>query len=391
MASSPTALARSTTGPMASTSASTSAWVLVWPSENRSDERASSSLAPMASSTCEGWGTPAEQADPVEHSMPRASSSISSESPSQPGNVRWALPGSLLVDVAVVLGVGHDLLHPADQVVAELGHPGGVVGLVLHGQLDRGREAGDGRGVDGAGADVALLAAAVHQRGHLDLAAYDERADAVRAADLVPGQGQGVDAGARRSRRGRSPTAWTASVCTGMPCAPASSTTSATGCEGADLVVGPHHRDQGDGLRVALDRLAQRVEVEAARPVDRQQLDGRALLLAEPEQRVEHGVVLDGAGQDPHPSLVGVAPRPVEALERQVVGLGAAGGEDDLARAGSSAPGRSSPGTPPRPGGRAARRRAATRGCRSPRAARSSPRRPPGASASWRHGRGTRS
>ena len=48
---------------------------------------------PIASSTCEGWGTPAEQAEPVEHSMPRASSSISSESPSQPGKPRWALPG----------------------------------------------------------------------------------------------------------------------------------------------------------------------------------------------------------------------------------------------------------------------------------------------------------
>ena len=34
----------------------------------------------------EGCGTPAEQAEPVEHSMPRASRSMRRESPSQPGN-----------------------------------------------------------------------------------------------------------------------------------------------------------------------------------------------------------------------------------------------------------------------------------------------------------------
>ena len=64
---------------------------------------------------------------------------------------------------------------------------------------------------------------------------------------------------------GTEPTACTASVCTGMPCSAAISTTSSTGCEGADLVVGPHHRDQGDRAGIALDGLAQRVDVEAAR------------------------------------------------------------------------------------------------------------------------------
>jgi len=35
----------------------------------------------MAISTCEGCATPADQAEPVEHSIPRESSSIHSESP----------------------------------------------------------------------------------------------------------------------------------------------------------------------------------------------------------------------------------------------------------------------------------------------------------------------
>ncbi len=48
----------------------------------------------MASSTWDGCATPAEQAEPVEHSTPLASSSMSSASPSQPGKEKWALPGS---------------------------------------------------------------------------------------------------------------------------------------------------------------------------------------------------------------------------------------------------------------------------------------------------------
>ena len=105
--------------------------------------------------------------------MPRASSSISSESPSQSGKPRWALPGSRWAPVAVQVGVGHDLGHPADQVVAQGGHPLGVLGLGLDRVLDRGREPGDRGHVEGAAADVALLAAAVQQRGDRELAAYE--------------------------------------------------------------------------------------------------------------------------------------------------------------------------------------------------------------------------
>ena len=74
--------------------ASTSAAVEVWPSENRSEPRAARLVRAHREQHVEGWATPAVQAEPVEHSMPCASSSISSESPSQPGNDRCALPGS---------------------------------------------------------------------------------------------------------------------------------------------------------------------------------------------------------------------------------------------------------------------------------------------------------
>ncbi len=82
---------------------------------------------------------------------------------------------------SVQVGVGHHLDHPAHQVVAQGGDPRGVVGLLLHGHLDGGGETRDRRGVDRPGPDVALLAAAVHQRHQVELTAHDERADAERA------------------------------------------------------------------------------------------------------------------------------------------------------------------------------------------------------------------
>src|SRR5690606_11095015 len=80
----PAARPRATASGKASTSLATSSGVLVHPTEKRSTPRASASGTPIASRTCEGWGTPAWYSDPVEHATPAASSSYSSESPSQP-------------------------------------------------------------------------------------------------------------------------------------------------------------------------------------------------------------------------------------------------------------------------------------------------------------------
>ena len=158
----------------------------------------------------------------------------------------------------------------------------------------------------------------------------------------------------------------------------------------ADLVVGPHHRDQRHRVGVALDRRPQRVDVEPAALVDGQQLDLGALVLGEPVERVEHRVVLDRGREDPGAPRVGVAPGPVDALEGEVVGLGAAGGEDHLAGPAARAPARPSPATPRPPAARAARWRAASWRCRRRRGGSSSPRRPPAASAWWPRGRGRR-
>ena len=91
----------------------------------------------------------------------------------------------------------------------------------------------------------------------------------------------------------------------------------------ADLVVGEHDRDQ-DGLVV--HRPLQVVEVDQAVGLHRQIGDAIAVFL-EALAGIEHRLVLGDLGDDV------VAALPVhlgDALDREVVALGRAGGEDDL-------------------------------------------------------------
>ena len=141
-----------------------------------------------------------------------------------------------------------------DEVVAQRGDPRGVLGLVLDGELDgraRSRRSPGCRwcrsGCRAPGRRRAAAASTSSSRrttsaptpyGPPTLCAVSVSASTPLAAKST----------------GTWPTACTASVCTGMPCACASSTTSATGWTRADLVVGPHHRDQRDAVRVALER-----------------------------------------------------------------------------------------------------------------------------------------
>jgi hypothetical protein len=113
----------------------------------------------------------------------------------------------------------------------------------LTASLDRGGEAGDRRGVDRAAADVALLAAAVQQRGELELAAYDEGADAEGAADLVAGHGHRVDAAAAKST-GTEPEGLHGVGVHRDAVLGREGDDLVDRLHGADLVVGPHDRDQ---------------------------------------------------------------------------------------------------------------------------------------------------
>ncbi len=328
--------ARSTTGPIASTRASTSAAVEVWP--EREAQRVAGLLvgAPHGQQHVRGLrdaggaggaGRALDAASVEQHQQRVAVAAREA----QVGVAGQALGARAIELGTVEVGLGHGLDDPADQVVAQRRHPGGVLGLLLHRELDRGGQARDRRGVQGAAADVALLAAAVHEGAHLDLAAHDQGADAVGAADLVPGEGQRVDAArgevdrdrARRPARRRC-----ARGCRGRA---AISTTSSIGWSVPTSLLA-HITDTSatvDGSR-SID-VAQRVDVEPATVVDGQQLDLGDVALGQPHQRVEDGVVLDGGAQDAGPARVAGPARPEDALEREVVGLGAARGEHDVA------------------------------------------------------------
>ena len=98
----------------------------------------------------------------------------------------------------------------------------------------------------------------------------------------------------------------------------------------ADLVVGPHQRDESGLGGVLLELRAQVGGRDDAVGVDREQDELGAGLLGQPLRGVEDGVMFDRRGDDPATAGVGVPLCPVDPLDRQVVGLGAAAGEDDL-------------------------------------------------------------
>ena len=166
---------------------------------------------------------------------------------------------------------------------------------LVGGETERGGEADGAGDVLGAGAAVALLRAADDLRGERRAASHVQRADALRAVDLVRGDreqvdaeridveveragglhGVGVDGDARVVRLD-------------------DARDLGDRLDRADLVVGVHDADE-DGAIV--ERVAERVEVDEAFAVDGQVGDAEALLL-ERGALVQDGVVLDGGGDD---------------------------------------------------------------------------------------------
>ncbi|CAM5292492.1 hypothetical protein SVIOM74S_05938 [Streptomyces violarus] len=152
---------------------------------------------------------------------------------------------------------------------------------------------------------MTFLAAAVQDGYGGVLAAEDERADAVRPADLVARHRHRGEAGGGEVH---------GDLAEGLDGVRVQGDAELGGRVGEfadrqnrpDLVVRPHDGGEGHVVGVAGDRLAQGVRVDAAVGVDRQVLDGGALVFAEPVHGVEDGVVLDGAGEDAGAGRVGV-------------------------------------------------------------------------------------
>ena len=166
----------------------------VCPRENRSEPRARSASAPIASSTWLGWATPAEQAEPVEHSMPRASSSMSSASPSQPGKDEVRVAGQPVDRVAVdSTASGTARQHAGDQLVPQRRHPGGASPA---GPRPRSRSPPRGRRSPATSSVPERTSrswpppcsSGVQSTSRRE----QQRAGADRAAELVPGHGQRV-------------------------------------------------------------------------------------------------------------------------------------------------------------------------------------------------------
>ena len=122
------------------------------------------------------------------------------------------------------------------------------------------------------------------------------------------------------------------------------------GLDRADLVVDQHHRHHGHGI--ASSRTAARRRGRSAPSAST-----GADAAAERGRRVAHGVVLDGGGHDR------AAPGRLGPEHGQVVGLGPAAGEHDLAGAGARAPRPGRRGRRRAPGGPPERRSGRPTGC----------------------------
>ena len=169
------------------------------------------------------------------------------------------------------------------------------------------------------------------------------------------------------------PTACTASVCSGTP------NSWATAASAATSLTVPTSLLAHITLATATSAPSPSASASAsgrdpAGRLDRQPGDVGAVVLGQPLDAVEDGVVLGRADHDPAAARVGLPPGPEQALDGEVVALGAAAGEQHLGRPRAERLGEPLARLLGDAGGRRGRWRAARRRCPRGPAARSSPR-----------------
>ena len=222
------------------------------------------------------------------------------------------------IDSSLIHARKNALLQP----VAQCGEPRGTVARdegLRH--LRRMSQPDDARQVLRAGAALAFLRSAEEQRLRMRAPPDVECAGALRPMELVAGDGQQIAADrlhidrhlARRLHR------------IGMEVhigflRDGADLSHRLQC--ADLVVGHHHADE---LRIRPKGTAYVLGINHAGRIDGQKRDLDAAI-AQPLRRMEHGMMLDGAGDK-------VIARLQHAGQGQVIALRAAAGEDDLRRA----------------------------------------------------------
>ena len=196
--------------------------VVVGPRLTRIAPAASAGATPMAASTCEAVTLPDEQAEPDETATPARSSAIRAVSALMPGTANSVVLGSRAARRAENRRPrARCCRSPASSRSRSARH---VAGTPRPRPAARPRAAAPKPAMPATfsvpAAAAALLAAALEQRiGDMQRSRrLDQRADALRAADLVRRQRQKIGA-ERVDIERNSPGAWTASTCRSPPAA----------------------------------------------------------------------------------------------------------------------------------------------------------------------------
>jgi len=208
------------------------------------------------------------------------------------------------------------------EPVAEPGEAGGIGIEIPKGDFAGGPESGDLEDIFGAGTEIVFVVGAMDLFFERDATADIEGADALGSVKLVAGDGEQINPqliDADRNLAGRLGGVAMEHGAVGV----GDGRQFGDGLDGADLVVGVHDADQEglfpeSGLEVAGG--------DHAIPVNRQNREFKAQGL-EMRGHLDDGGMLN-RGNDEMISLVAMGQ--AIALEGEVVGLGAAAGEEDL-------------------------------------------------------------
>ena len=187
------------------------------------------------------------------------------------------------------------------------------------GDLCGGRERRRTGDVERAGADAALLSAAVQDRHGRDAAGEHERAHPHRTRHLVRGEAHRVDAQCGEVQGDLTQCLHRVGV-DGYPVRMRERDDLLDRLHRPDLVVREHDGDQAHRFRVLVDRRPQCLEIDAPLAVDRQPDHVDAVGL-EVLSGFEDRVVLDRGDQQSRPVGPTRVPCGVDALEREVVRL----------------------------------------------------------------------